>query len=72
MVVDGRKGDSILPYRRFMGTLHDDLVDALRVMENDGWHHEGMDDERWKCYNRVITWIDEVEARLRRWDNAKS
>ena len=46
MVVDGRKGKSILPYGRFIQLLLDDLMEMLRVMENLEWHHLLETDEK--------------------------
>ena len=67
MVVDGRRAPNILPYRLFVGRLYDDLQEILRVMENEEWHHSSSDTERWKCYNRALTWLDEVDRRIKRY-----
>ena len=33
---------------------HDDLVELLRVLENEAWHHSPRSDEAWKAYNSVV------------------
>ncbi len=66
------KGQSILPYGRFITGLEGDLVEALRTMENDGWHHLPRDDERSQVYVRCVTWLVEVDRRKRRWDDHKA
>ena len=56
--------DHMLPYRRFLGRLHEDLVEAIRVAENEGWHHLPIDSENFICYNRILTQIASLEERM--------
>ena len=54
----------IRSYESFLRGLRVDLEEAVRVSENEEWHHKPDSDERYKCYLRLLTWQAEVTARL--------
>ena len=68
-MANGRK---IRNYRRFLKGLRDQLVQAMAEAENAGWHHMALDTPEWVCYNRIVTWCDEVDARCEWYDNVQA
>ncbi len=58
-------------YRNFLWSLGSDLLEAIRVAENEDWHHLPLDDERFKCYNRLATWLIEIDERARHYVTIK-
>ena len=41
---------------------YDELIEVLRVQENDSWHHCTPGDPRWIAYVRTLTAISAIEA----------
>ena len=58
-------------YESFLQRLGDELVVAIAEAENMGWHHAKETSTEWTHYQRILTWIDEIEARMKHYDHAK-
>ena len=57
-------------YRHWLQELADELQEAIRESENNGWHHEFAGSAKWTHYQRLLTWNTTVEGRLAAYDNA--
>ena len=51
-------------YIAFIRGLHEELIEGLREAENLGFHHAEAGTDVYVHYQRLVTWIDEVEERL--------
>jgi len=58
-------------YRNFLWNLGDQLMEAIRQAEEEEWHHLDLDDARYLCYNRLVTWMVEVGERAQHYVNVK-
>ena len=58
-------------HRSFLQRLGEDLLEALRLAENQQWHHLPAVDERYQCYLRIGTQLEEVTRRVIRYDNTR-
>ncbi len=57
-------------YRKFIGYLGDTLIETLRVMEDEGWHHE-LNNELSATYLELARVLDEVGERAKFYVNEK-
>ena len=57
-------------YRTFLRRIIDELLEAIRECENSEWHHRPEGSAEWQHYNRLWTWMQEIEIRLQRYDGA--
>jgi len=58
-------------YRRYIGTLLEELQTAIGEAELDEWHHEPEGSPLWKHYQRLVTWEYEVSERCAYHDYSK-
>ena len=63
------KGNLVINYRRFLIGLIDQLGEAIREAENWSWHHKPDGTVEAAHYNRLLTWLAEVDERLARYDS---
>ena len=56
-------------YPMFLELLLEQLQESVRQAENAGWHHEAAGTPTRFHYDRVCTWLAEIEERLRWWED---
>ena len=66
--LEGTRGAGMRNYGTFLRSLGEELFMAIAEAENAGWHHEE-DTEGAQVYARLLTWSDEIHARLDVWDH---
>ena len=59
-------------YRTFLRDLERDLAEGVRECENMQLHHMEDGTEGWSHYQRMLTWLYEVQERRAWYDNAKA
>ncbi len=64
-------GKQMRSYRNWLRYLGEDLLEVLRVMENDEWHHDAAG-ERMAAYRLTAGALNELVERVRFYVNAKS
>ncbi len=57
-------------YRKFLAGTGDTLLDVLRVMENEGWHHQTS--SVGAAYQEVVKILEEITERARWYIDAKT
>jgi len=58
-------------YRRFVAYMGDAVLEVLRVMEDEGWHHEGVDSEPAKAYTLTMAMLHELAERAKHYVHEK-
>ncbi len=58
-------------YRRFMQFMGDSVLEVLRVMENEAWHHEEIHDEKFQAYARQCGILAEIVERAKHYVHEK-
>ena len=71
-VYKGREGMAPKNYRRFLLDLESELGECLREAEDMLWHHEQPGTARRMVYNRICTWLLEINERISWYDNTKA
>ena len=59
-------------YRSFLSGLWEDLALGVEEAENAGWHHHADGSPTWSHYQRLLTWILELEERMKHYDYTKA
>ena len=59
-------------YLTFLIALQDELAEALREAEDQGWHHAPASQFEAKHYNRLLTWLDQLKNRKAWYDSVKA
>ena len=60
------------PYRRWLGDTLGELQDAVLEAENAEWHHSQGGSPEEQLYHRLMTWVAEVDSRIKHYDYTKT
>jgi len=58
-------------YRQFLASMGNDLLEVLRVMENDQWHHEDVDTDHSVAYGYVGAVMEQIVERAVKYVDSK-
>ena len=58
-------------YRMFLGQMGDNLLEVLRVMENEEWHHDEEPSDTAQAYAMVVMLLEEIVERAKHYVNTK-
>ena len=59
-------------YRQVLEGLQEDLIEAVRVSENQCWHHMAPDSEEYEVYKKMLRMVDRVGYEIKRYPSRVS
>ena len=65
------RGDRMRSYRKFLGHTGDNLLEVMRIMENESWHHMADDSEQVAAYVALVEVLQEIVDRAKHYVDSK-